>query len=245
MIVMMMKTMMMMKALQLDQTRVGSTKEKNTDSGASGSAQPPTKDDEQSSKKPRKSDASASKQHPALPSTGWKITDTRDADVDSSMHRSDPESEQSEQSSNNTPMQDEGQLHHKPNNISPNDFPEPENNWANTYATTYQVPTENKLQRKTYDIGSFIKWFCRQTGKKKICKADLEGPAFNLVKAFHKNSVFLQYQMDECHKLLTNKFLEWEADVDSEHFDRDDNTGDDNEETKPDPEEILLTRFTL
>ncbi|GJS95307.1 hypothetical protein Tco_0802275 [Tanacetum coccineum] len=37
--------------------------------------------------------------------------------------------------------------------MSPNDFPEPENNWANTYATTYQVPAENKLQRKTYDIG--------------------------------------------------------------------------------------------
>ncbi|GJW34094.1 hypothetical protein Tco_0054126 [Tanacetum coccineum] len=32
--------------------------------------------------------------------------------------------------------------------------------------------------------------------------------------------------------------LEWEADVNSEHFDRDDNAGDDNEETKPDPEEI-------
>ncbi|GJZ53336.1 hypothetical protein Tco_0608221, partial [Tanacetum coccineum] len=89
--------------------------------------------------------------------------------------------------------------------IPPNDFPEPEHNWANAYATTYQVPEENKLQRKTYDIGSFIKWFCRRTGKKKLCKADLEGPAFNLVKAFHKNSVFLQYQMDECHKLLTNK----------------------------------------
>ncbi|GJR32519.1 hypothetical protein Tco_1108751 [Tanacetum coccineum] len=44
-----------------------------------------------------------------------------------------------------------------------------------------------------------------RTGKKKLCKADLEGPAFNLVKAFHKNSVFLQYQMDECHKLLYNK----------------------------------------
>ncbi|GJX06218.1 hypothetical protein Tco_0194150, partial [Tanacetum coccineum] len=39
-----------------------------------------------------------------LPSTGWKITDTRDADVDSSMHRSDPESEQSEQSSDDIPM---------------------------------------------------------------------------------------------------------------------------------------------
>ncbi|GKD25283.1 hypothetical protein Tco_1231497, partial [Tanacetum coccineum] len=64
--------------------------------------------------------------------------------------------------------------------IPSNDFSEPENNWANTYPTT-------------------------RTGNKKLCKADLEGPAFNLVKAFHKNSVFLQFQMDECHKLLTNK----------------------------------------
>ncbi|GJW30417.1 hypothetical protein Tco_0047292 [Tanacetum coccineum] len=84
-------------------------------------------------------------------------------------------------------------------------FPELEHDKANAYATTYKVPEKNKLQRKTYDIGSFIKWFCRRTGKKKLCKADLEGPAFNLVKVFHKNSVFLQYQMDECHKLLTNK----------------------------------------
>ncbi|GKD88692.1 hypothetical protein Tco_1364199, partial [Tanacetum coccineum] len=35
--------------------------------------------------------------------------------------------------------------------------------------------------------------FPRRTGKKKLCKADLEGPAFNLVKAFHKNNVFLQF----------------------------------------------------
>ncbi|GJT72719.1 hypothetical protein Tco_1032005 [Tanacetum coccineum] len=175
-------------------------------------------DDEQSSKKPRESDASASKQHPALTSTGWQITDTRDAGADSSMHRSDPESEHSEQSSDDIPMQDEGNDSdmedtdnaHIPKvstttwfkpipeserpatpepewTIPPNDFPEPENNWANTYATTYKAPEENKLQRKTYDIGSFIKWFCRRTGKKKLCKADLEGPAFNLVKAFHKN----------------------------------------------------------
>ncbi|GJT35581.1 retrovirus-related pol polyprotein from transposon TNT 1-94, partial [Tanacetum coccineum] len=58
----------------------------------------------------QESDASASKQHPALTSTGWQITDTRDADVDSSMHRSDPELEQSEQSSDNIPMQDEGHV---------------------------------------------------------------------------------------------------------------------------------------
>ncbi|GJR06997.1 hypothetical protein Tco_0529981 [Tanacetum coccineum] len=150
--------------------------------------------------------------------------------------RSDPESEHSEQSSDDISKQDEGNDSDIENTnnahipkvstttwfkpipeserpatpepewtIPPNDFPEPEHNWANAYATTFKVPEENKLQRKTYDIGSFIKWFCRRTGKKKLCKADLEGPAFNLVKAFHKNSVFLQYQMDECHKLLTNK----------------------------------------
>ncbi|GJZ69244.1 hypothetical protein Tco_0632794 [Tanacetum coccineum] len=39
-------------------------------------------------------------------------------------------------------------------------------------------------------------------------------------------------------KLCKADLEEWEADVDSEHFDRDDNNGDDNEETKPDPEEI-------
>ncbi|GKA24924.1 hypothetical protein Tco_0710957, partial [Tanacetum coccineum] len=213
-----------------------STKRRRSDSAASGSAQPPPKDDDQSSKKPRESGASATKQHPALSSTGWQITDTREAGVDSSMHKSDPESEHSEQSSDDISMQDEGNVSdmedtdnaHIPKvstttwfkpipeserpatpepewTIPPNDFPEPDHNWANAYASTYKVPEENKLQRKTYDIGSFIKWFCRRTGKKKLCKADLEGPAFNLVKAFHKNNVFLQYQMDECHKLLTDK----------------------------------------
>ncbi|GJY53099.1 hypothetical protein Tco_0444763 [Tanacetum coccineum] len=56
-----------------------STKKRRSDSAASGSAKPPPKNDDQSSKKPRESDASASKQHPALTSTGWRITDTRDA----------------------------------------------------------------------------------------------------------------------------------------------------------------------
>ncbi|GJZ47060.1 hypothetical protein Tco_0600892 [Tanacetum coccineum] len=216
-----------------------STKKRRSDSAASGSAKPPPKDDDQSSQKPRESDASASKQHPSFTSTGWQITDTRDTGADSSMHRSDPESEHSEQSSddlskqderNDSDMEDTDNAHipkvstttwFKPIpeserpatpepewTISPNDFPEPEHNWANAYASSFKVPKENKLQRKTYDIGPFIKWFCRRTGKKKLCKADLEGPAFNLVKSFHKNSVFLQYQMDECHKLLTNK-VDW------------------------------------
>ncbi|GJV34390.1 hypothetical protein Tco_1394790 [Tanacetum coccineum] len=55
-----------------------SAKRRRPDSAASRSAQPPPKDDDQSSKKLRESDASASKQHPALTSTGWQMTDTRD-----------------------------------------------------------------------------------------------------------------------------------------------------------------------
>ncbi|GJZ38034.1 hypothetical protein Tco_0584225 [Tanacetum coccineum] len=85
-----------------------STKRRRSDSAASGSAKPPPKADDQSSKKPRESEASASKQHPTLSSTGWQITDTRDAGADSSMHRSDPESEHSEQSSDDILRQDEG-----------------------------------------------------------------------------------------------------------------------------------------
>ncbi|GKF24328.1 hypothetical protein Tco_0076650, partial [Tanacetum coccineum] len=63
-----------------------SAKRRRPESAVSGLAQPPPKDDDQSSKKPRESDASASKQHPALTSTGWQITDTRDDVVNSLMH---------------------------------------------------------------------------------------------------------------------------------------------------------------
>ncbi|GKA99954.1 hypothetical protein Tco_0827948 [Tanacetum coccineum] len=77
---------------------------------ASRSAQPPPKDDEQSSKKPQDSDASASKQHPTLTSTGWQITNTRDAVIDSSMHRSELESGHSEHSSDDVSKQDKGHV---------------------------------------------------------------------------------------------------------------------------------------
>ncbi|GJZ82045.1 hypothetical protein Tco_0647039, partial [Tanacetum coccineum] len=174
-----------------------SAKRRRHDSGASGSAQPPTKDDEQSSKKPRESDASASKQHLALTSTGWQITDTRDAVVDSSMPRSDTESEHSEQSSDDIPMQDEGHI---------SDMEDTDNAHipkANTYATTYKVPEKNKLQRKTYDIGSFIKWFCRRIGKKKLCKADLEDmDLFNLISAPNPTKVKTGTRPHAAHEVL-------------------------------------------
>ncbi|GKA87491.1 hypothetical protein Tco_0809255 [Tanacetum coccineum] len=87
-----------------------SAKRRRPESAASGSDQPPPKDDDQSSKKLRESDTSASKQHPALTSTGWQITDKRDDVVKSSMPRSDTESEHSKQSTDDIPMQDEGHV---------------------------------------------------------------------------------------------------------------------------------------
>ncbi|GJT30730.1 hypothetical protein Tco_0911005 [Tanacetum coccineum] len=62
-------------------------------SAASGSAKPPPKADDQSSKKPRESEASASKQHPALTPTEIRRSMTQRCwGADSSMHRFDPES---------------------------------------------------------------------------------------------------------------------------------------------------------
>ncbi|GJY74351.1 hypothetical protein Tco_0478782, partial [Tanacetum coccineum] len=88
--------------------------------------------------------------------------------------------------------------------VPPNVLPEAKNNWANAIAKTYKDPEENKLLRKTRDMGSFIKWYCKQIGKSKLVKADLEGPAYKLVKPFHKNNISLQFQMEECHLLLMN-----------------------------------------
>ncbi|GJX58744.1 hypothetical protein Tco_0290134 [Tanacetum coccineum] len=76
---------------------------------------------------------------------------------------------------------------------------------ANAFTTSYKDPEENKLLHKTGDMGSFIKWFCRQIGKSNLSKADLEGPPYKVAKAFYKNSLSLQFQMEECHLLLTDQ----------------------------------------
>ncbi|GKE56689.1 hypothetical protein Tco_1495874 [Tanacetum coccineum] len=42
-------------------------------------------------------------------------------------------------------------------------------------------------------------------GKKKLSKTDLEGPAYKVAKAFHENNISLQFQMEECHRMLTDQ----------------------------------------
>ncbi|GJR10270.1 TCP-1/cpn60 chaperonin family protein [Tanacetum coccineum] len=89
--------------------------------------------------------------------------------------------------------------------IPPIDLPEADNNWANAFSKAHQDPNENKLHNKIDDIGSFIRWYCRRIGKEELNKADLKGPAFMMVKGFHENNISFQFQMEECHKLLTNQ----------------------------------------
>nr|GEW44887.1 hypothetical protein [Tanacetum cinerariifolium] len=47
-------------------------------------------------------------------------------------------------------------------------------------------------------------WFCKRRGITELKPQDLEGPAFEIVKVFHSDVIHLQYQMEECHKLLTD-----------------------------------------
>ncbi|GJY81680.1 retrovirus-related pol polyprotein from transposon TNT 1-94 [Tanacetum coccineum] len=56
--------------------------------------------------------------------------------------------------------------------------------------------------------GSFLKWYCRQVNKTELTQADFEGKAYEAVKAFYPDVIHLQFQMEECHKMLTDQ-VDW------------------------------------
>ncbi|GJX42431.1 retrovirus-related pol polyprotein from transposon TNT 1-94 [Tanacetum coccineum] len=76
---------------------------------------------------------------------------------------------------------------------------------ASALASTYAPPPENSLLAQTDDMAIFMDWYCKKQGIIELKQKDLEGPAFEIVKVFYPNVIHLQYQMEECHKLLTNK----------------------------------------
>ncbi|GJR06035.1 hypothetical protein Tco_0529019 [Tanacetum coccineum] len=89
--------------------------------------------------------------------------------------------------------------------IPSSDLPVPTNNWASALKTTYVPPLENSLLAQTDDIATFMDWYCKRQGIFELTPKDLEGPAYEIVKVFHPDVVHLQLQMEECHKLLTDK----------------------------------------
>nr|GEY01750.1 hypothetical protein [Tanacetum cinerariifolium] len=88
--------------------------------------------------------------------------------------------------------------------ILSSDVPFPMNNWASALASNYSPPLEDSLLAQTGDIATLMDWFCKRRGITELKPQDLEGPAFEIVKVFHPDVINLQYQMEECHKLLTD-----------------------------------------
>ncbi|GJY89620.1 hypothetical protein Tco_0504816 [Tanacetum coccineum] len=72
----------------------------------------------------------------------------------------------------------------------------------------HEHPAENSLLAKTGDMMTFLKWYCRQVNKTTLTQADFEGQAYEVVKAFYPDVVHLQFQMEECHKMLTDQ-VDW------------------------------------
>ncbi|GKE07398.1 hypothetical protein Tco_1399416 [Tanacetum coccineum] len=79
------------------------------------------------------------------------------------------------------------------------------NNWASALKSTYAPPQENSLLAQTGDMAIFMDWYYKRQGITHLTLQDLEGPAFEIVKVFHPDVIYLQLQMEECHKLLTDQ----------------------------------------
>ncbi|GKC10113.1 hypothetical protein Tco_1001723 [Tanacetum coccineum] len=161
---------------------------------------PPPKDSDQSKRKRHDSDASGLKQPPVPQSLAWTTSDTREAPSNSSKqkfrgHRYCTSSLDQDQSRLiQTYTYEEIPKSPKPVWAIPlNELPEAENNYADALAKSDKDLEENKLLSKTRDMGSFIKWYCKRIRKKKLTKADLEGPAYMTVKPFHTNNISFQF----------------------------------------------------
>ncbi|GJR28775.1 hypothetical protein Tco_1105007 [Tanacetum coccineum] len=101
--------------------------------------------------------------------------------------------------------EDIGSRHIPRVNLNQDCLPVPIYNWASTLASSYVPPPENSLLLQTDDIRVFIDWFCKKQGITELTPEHMEGPAYEVVKAFHPNMIHFQFQMEECHKLLTNQ----------------------------------------
>ncbi|GJT26674.1 hypothetical protein Tco_0906949 [Tanacetum coccineum] len=83
-----------------------------------------------------------------------------------------------------------------------------ENNWASALVSTYEPPAENSLLAKIGDMTTFMNWYCQKVNKTVLTQADFEGQAYEVVKAFYPDVIHLQFQMEECHKMLTDQ-VDW------------------------------------
>nr|GEU46224.1 hypothetical protein [Tanacetum cinerariifolium] len=67
------------------------------------------------------------------------------------------------------------------------------NNWATVLVSAYETPVENSLLAKTKDMTNFLNWYCRQVNKTELTQSDLEGQAYEVVKALYPDVIYLQF----------------------------------------------------
>ncbi|GJY58577.1 hypothetical protein Tco_0458469 [Tanacetum coccineum] len=76
---------------------------------------------------------------------------------------------------------------------------------ASALKSTYTPPPENSLLAQIDDMATFMDWYCKKQGISELTQKDLEGPAYEIVKVIHPDVVYLQFQMEECNKLLIDQ----------------------------------------
>ncbi|GJW53506.1 hypothetical protein Tco_0097591 [Tanacetum coccineum] len=88
----------------------------------------------------------------------------------------------------------------------PNADDAPEHNWFNEMVNAKKYPvTFYDLMGSIVDFTQFAK-ICLK--KDKLTKADLEGPAFKLLKGNYKNHIKLEYNMEQCYLALKDQ-INW------------------------------------
>ncbi|GJU19149.1 hypothetical protein Tco_1147115 [Tanacetum coccineum] len=226
-----------MERVQRDEFLAKKDKSHNRQRDEQDPPPPPLPDSDLSKRRRHNAGASGSSQLQAPQSLAWKKSDTRDAPLSFSKQQSGPRAEQPIedipiQDSDNIYDSEDTDSAHLPKTkqrpewlksipdderpatpepvwvIPTSQIPDAVNNWANALATTYQTLAENSLLEKIGDMRTFMNCYCQKMGKTELTQADLDGQAYEVVKPFYLDVVHLQFQMEECHKMLTDQ-IDW------------------------------------
>ncbi|GJS34508.1 hypothetical protein Tco_0532890 [Tanacetum coccineum] len=81
--------------------------------------------------------------------------------------------------------------------------PPPSSNTQGGQSTSTAAPSSSKTV--IGDMATFMDWYCKKQGISELTQKDLEGLAYEIVKVFYPDIMHLQFQMEECHKLLTDQ----------------------------------------
>nr|GEW33823.1 retrovirus-related Pol polyprotein from transposon TNT 1-94 [Tanacetum cinerariifolium] len=190
-------------------------------SEASGSSQPPpppslsSKPADFDTRKQQKNDSGAldSTKLPVAThqSSARTISDTKDKPSGSSVHHLSPPEDQ-QINDDSIPSDEEhksgdddlGTVSKVP---SRNDWwkPHDDDERPATPEPTWVIPTSHIPDD---DMRTFMNWYYQNVGKTELTQADFEGQAYEVLKAFYPDDIHLQFQMEECHKMLTDH-IDW------------------------------------